>query len=138
MPSVAGQTGFDLFEAFAVALEVPVGEGGVVDEHAGDFIAFVGLVVIEPGLDGEFEFGGIFVGQDGYLGAAAVSEAVHARAGFAVGSFRAGRAVARFFGAQRLDVLRIFFGDELVHRHGCDNELGAMECGKPDETEASC
>src|SRR5437762_11610518 len=35
LPGVAGQTGFDLFQAFAVALEMPVGEGGVVDQHAG-------------------------------------------------------------------------------------------------------
>ena len=94
--------------------------------------------MIEPGLDGEFEFGGIFVGQDGDLGAAAVGEAVHAGAGFAVGSFRAGGVVVRFFGPQRLGVRNIFFGDELVHRHGCDNEFGALECARRDGKEASC
>ena len=35
---------------------------------------------------------------------------------------------ARFFGAQRLDIRNIFWRDELVHRHGCDNEFAAAKC----------
>src|SRR5437762_947905 len=67
-------------------------------------------------------------GRTVILRAATVSEAVNGGAGFAVGSFRAGRAVARFFGAQRLRVRNIFLCDELVHRHRCDNEFAAAKC----------
>jgi hypothetical protein len=57
---VAGEAVFDFVEAVLIALELPVGEGEVLNEREGGGI--VGLVVAEPVLDSRFEGGGIFVG----------------------------------------------------------------------------
>ncbi len=86
---VAGELPFDLFEALSVALELPVRERELFDQAEGGL--GVGAVVIEPGLEGGFKFGGIFVGQHGFLGAAAVLEGVLAGFRFAFGAARTGR-----------------------------------------------
>ncbi len=95
VPGVAGEVGFDLLEVFRGALKMPVGEGGFFDQ--GDFVMLMRVVLIEPVFDGGGVFGGIFVGQDGYFGAAAVGEAVQGGFGFAFRGAGAGGA-ARFGG----------------------------------------
>jgi hypothetical protein len=87
---VAGESPFDFFEALLIAFEFPVRVGELLDK--GDSGVGVGIVLIEPGLDGGFEYGGVFVGQHGFFGAAAVFERVQAGFGFAVRAARAGGA----------------------------------------------
>ncbi len=84
LPGVGGQANFNLLQTFLVTLEEPVGLGGFVDERgggaAGRVVTGVFLtrttgtkrpVRLHPAFDGEFEFGGIFEGQDEAFGAAA-------------------------------------------------------------------
>jgi hypothetical protein len=107
-PSVGGQAPFDLIEALEVALVEPVGPGGLVDECGGGGVLRV--VGFAPALDGEFELGGIFEGENGFFGAAAVGEPIHGRFGFTFGRSGAGGMVGNFFG--RRIVVHGAFEDE--------------------------
>ncbi len=88
-----------------IAFKFPVRVGELFDKNNGG--VGVGAVLIEPGLNGGFKFGGIFVGQDGFFGAAAVFERIQAGFGFALGGARAGGAVG-VIGRERVD-------EEVVH-----------------------
>lgn len=80
-PGVARQIRLDLFETAAIAFEKPMRERGFVDQQTGELI-IAGLVVIEPSLNCEFKFFGIFATNDGLLRAAAVREAIQGGARF--------------------------------------------------------
>jgi hypothetical protein len=108
----------DFVEAALVALEVPLGVRGLVDEDA--FGGSLRIVLVEPALDEGEVFGGVFAAEDDGFGAAAVGEGVHARNGFAgfgggtggvvrVGGFGGGRGVGELIRFEIL--LRFHFGD---------------------------
>jgi len=90
MVGVHGQFPFDLGKAFLRAFQEPVSFGELFDESDGHFVLW--RIVLEPAAHGGFEFGGIFVAQDEFLGTAAVDEPVHGRGRFAFERARASRA----------------------------------------------
>jgi hypothetical protein len=100
MIGVHGKLPFHFGEAFLRALKKPMRFGELFDERDGHFI--LRRIVFEPAADGGFEFGGIFVAQNQFLGAAAVHEPVHGRARFAFGRAWASGARARVFAARVL------------------------------------
>ncbi len=78
------------------------------------------------------EFGGIFIGEDGFFGAAAVVETVHARFGLAFRTSRSCRAGVFGFGLGELRFLvdrRIFFVEEILHIVPLAYECGGAACG---------
>ncbi|HTU46528.1 MAG TPA: hypothetical protein VMF91_15780 [Bryobacteraceae bacterium] len=105
LDGVRGQTGFSFVETLLVALKDPMGAGGFKDQRGGGGV--LGIVGGGLALEGELPFGAVFEGQDGSLEAAAVGEAVHRGAGFAVGGDGAGGAIRLFVAG------KIFFG--VVH-----------------------
>jgi hypothetical protein len=89
---------FDFGEAFLGTLQEPMRFGEFFDKRDGHFV--LRRIVFEPAANSGFEFGGVFVAQDEFLGAAAVDEPVHGRARFAFDGARASGARARVVAAR--------------------------------------